>query len=158
MRFCASKTAVLLLLCISVSSCDLFRRIAGRPTSSDIEKKRAAIEMEQKAHNDRIDSLKTVQRQLSDSLATLDSIRILNSSLVEARQLSDEERSRLPHAYYIVVGAFSNQDNAAGKRRTYYRITEAGRAYYQQKCEEWLLTQEVVEKFIIKGDSINGND
>lgn len=62
--------------------------------------------MEQKAHNDRIDSLKTVQRQLSDSLATLDSIRILNSSLVEARQLSDEERSRLPHAYYIVVGAF----------------------------------------------------
>ena len=38
------------------------------------------------------------------------------------------------------------------------RITEAGRAYYQQKCEEWLLTQEVVEKFIIKGDSINGND
>ena len=53
-----------------------------------------------------------MQRQLSDSLATLDSIRILNSSLVEARQLSDEERSRLPHAYYIVVGAFSNQDNA----------------------------------------------
>ena len=50
------------------------------------------------------------------------------------------------------------RNNAAGKRRTYYRITEAGRAYYQQKCEEWLLTQEVVEKFIIKGDSINGND
>ena len=45
-----------------------------------------------------------------------------------------------------------------GKRRTYYRITEAGKAYYQQKCEEWLLTQEVVEKFIIKGDSVNGND
>ena len=56
------------------------------------------------------------------------------------------------------IESFSNQDNAAGKRRTYYRITEAGRAYYQQKCEEWLLTQEVVEKFIIKGDSINGND
>ena len=44
------------------------------------------------------------------------------------------------------IESFSNQDNAAG------------RAYYQQKCEEWLLTQEVVEKFIIKGDSINGND
>ena len=33
------------------------------------------------------------------------------------------------------IESFSNQDNAAGKRRTYYRITEAGRAYYQQKCK-----------------------
>lgn len=32
------------------------------------------------------------------------------------------------------------------------------KGYSEQKCEEWLLTQEVVEKFIIKGDSINGND
>ncbi|MBR1629602.1 MAG: helix-turn-helix transcriptional regulator [Lachnospiraceae bacterium] len=34
-----------------------------------------------------------------------------------------------------------------GKRRTYYRITEAGRAFYRDKCEEWKLTKEVVEKF-----------
>lgn len=48
------------------------------------------------------------------------------------------------------VESFSNQDNTAGKRRTYYRITELGRQYYREKCEEWLLTQEVVEKFIMK--------
>lgn len=36
-----------------------------------------------------------------------------------------------------------------GKRRTYYRITEAGRNYYKEKCDEWMLTKEVVEKFII---------
>lgn len=48
------------------------------------------------------------------------------------------------------VESFSDQDNAAGKRRTYYRITELGRQYYREKCEEWLLTQEVVEKFIMK--------
>ena len=35
-----------------------------------------------------------------------------------------------------------------GKRRTYYRITEAGRRYYREKCEEWNLTKTVVEKFI----------
>lgn len=35
-----------------------------------------------------------------------------------------------------------------GKRRTYYRITDAGRAYYDEKCEEWKLTKEVVEKFL----------
>lgn len=36
----------------------------------------------------------------------------------------------------------------SGKPRTYYRITESGKAYYKEKCEEWDLTQEVVEKFI----------
>lgn len=35
-----------------------------------------------------------------------------------------------------------------GKRRTYYRITEAGTAYYKEKCEEWNVTKEVIEKFI----------
>ena len=35
-----------------------------------------------------------------------------------------------------------------GKRRTYYKITDDGRAYYYEKCEEWQLTQEVIEKFI----------
>lgn len=37
---------------------------------------------------------------------------------------------------------------SGGKRRTYYRITERGRSYYREKCEEWQLTKEVVEKFI----------
>ena len=35
-----------------------------------------------------------------------------------------------------------------GKRRTYYRITESGRRYYREKCEEWGLTKTVVERFI----------
>jgi len=39
-------------------------------------------------------------------------------------------------------------DESSGKRRTYYRITEAGRQYYNQKCEEWELTKEVIENFI----------
>lgn len=42
-------------------------------------------------------------------------------------------------------------DAENGKRRTYYRITDAGRVYYREKCEEWLLTKEVVENFILKG-------
>ncbi|MGC2873360.1 PadR family transcriptional regulator [Ihubacter sp. rT4E-8] len=38
---------------------------------------------------------------------------------------------------------------SGGKPRTYYRITEAGRQYYRQKCEEWAVTKEVIEKFIL---------
>lgn len=39
-------------------------------------------------------------------------------------------------------------DETFGKRRTYYRITPQGRAYYRVKCEEWQVTQEVINKFI----------
>lgn len=42
-------------------------------------------------------------------------------------------------------------DETNGKRRTYYRITDKGREYYREKCEEWSLTKEVVEKFIRQG-------
>lgn len=35
-----------------------------------------------------------------------------------------------------------------GRRRTYYQITGKGMAYYGEKCEEWRLTKEVVERFI----------
>ena len=44
------------------------------------------------------------------------------------------------------VESFS--DESSGKRRTYYRITETGRLYYKEKCEEWNVTKEVVNKFI----------
>ena len=40
-----------------------------------------------------------------------------------------------------------------GKRRTYYRITETGRKYYREKCEEWKLTKNVIEHFIRENES-----
>jgi PadR family transcriptional regulator PadR len=35
-----------------------------------------------------------------------------------------------------------------GKRRTYYEITPAGRAYLEEKLTEWELTKEIIEKII----------
>lgn len=54
--------------------------------------------------------------------------------------------TRLEKNGYIT--SFSSSDNASGKRRTYYQITDAGREYYRMKCEEWKLTIDVVSKFI----------
>ncbi len=53
-----------------------------------------------------------------------------------------------------------SEDAQNGKRRTYYKITQKGRAYYRDKCEEWLLTKEVVENFIAaeQREENNGND
>ncbi len=45
------------------------------------------------------------------------------------------------------VESFSSDENG-GKRRTYYRITDAGRQYYKEKCSEWHLTKDVIENFI----------
>ena len=48
------------------------------------------------------------------------------------------------------ITSFDGNNPDTGKRRTYYRITDAGRAYYHEKCAEWQLTKEVVEKYIKK--------
>ena len=45
-----------------------------------------------------------------------------------------------------ITSFYQNASN--GKRRTYYEITEAGRAYKKKKCEEWRLTKDVIERFI----------
>jgi PadR family transcriptional regulator PadR len=53
--------------------------------------------------------------------------------------------SRLEQNGYI-ESFFGTETN--GKRRTYYRITPTGLAYYRAKTEEWDLTQEVINKLI----------
>lgn len=35
-----------------------------------------------------------------------------------------------------------------GKRRTYYKVTNAGIQHYKDKCEEWEVTQDVINQFI----------
>ncbi|WP_069997186.1 PadR family transcriptional regulator [Cellulosilyticum sp. I15G10I2] len=39
-------------------------------------------------------------------------------------------------------------EETQGKRRTYFRITYSGVAYYKEKCEEWDLTKKVINKFV----------
>ena len=46
------------------------------------------------------------------------------------------------------IESYPYQDPDSGKKRTYYRITDEGRAYYSERCEEWELTKEVIELFI----------
>ena len=53
------------------------------------------------------------------------------------------------------VESYSGEAEGTGKKRTYYRITDEGRKYYSEKCEEWTLTKEVIERFI--EENSNGN-
>ncbi len=109
------------VICLSVQSCDLFRKIAGRPTSVEIEAKRQSIENERKSHQNRLDSLDIIQKQISDSLAVLDSIRFSNSRLITVKQLAEESKASLQYSYYIIIAAFSKSENA----RNFAAKTEA---------------------------------
>lgn len=46
----------------------------------------------------------------------------------------------------FITSYFGNETN--GKRRTYYKITEDGIHYYKEKCLEWHITKQVIDKFI----------
>ena len=61
--------------------------------------------------------------------------------------------TRLEKAGYVESFA----DDSSGKKRTYYRITPECLKYYYSKCEEWELTKEVIENFIIK-EAENGSN
>ena len=42
---------------------------------------------------------------------------------------------------------------SGGRRRTYYQLTAAGREAYRERCAEWQLTKEVVDRFIRAPDA-----
>ncbi len=40
-------------------------------------------------------------------------------------------------------------NETGGKRRTYYRITDEGENYYREKCKEWGVTKQVIDRFVV---------
>ena len=44
------------------------------------------------------------------------------------------------------ISAYSGSESF-GKPRTYYTITDRGRAYYREKCREWAVTRRVIDQF-----------
>lgn len=54
--------------------------------------------------------------------------------------------TRLEKNGYIT--SFLGVGENGGKKRTYYSITDSGREYYKARCDEWVLTKEVIEHFI----------
>lgn len=107
------KTGLFLVVALACSGCDFFRSLAGRPTSADIEAKREKMEREEALHIAMLDSLNATQQTLRDSLVFADSVRMCGGTIVKAGRLSGLNAAKLPHRFYIVVGAFANRDNAA---------------------------------------------
>lgn len=115
--------SLLALTALLAGGCDFLRSLAGRPTSAQIEAKRAMIEAERLSRRERLDSLKVVEKELADSLELLDRIREEHGMVLGSGSLNGLEASMLSERYYVVIGTFANADNA---RRLSAKAAEAG--------------------------------
>lgn len=110
------KSVILLMLAASltVTGCDFFRVLAGRPTSKDIDAKRVQImKAEESALQARLDSIRRVEEKIvSDSLAALDSLVSQGVIISDASRLGGLVEEGQGARYCIVVGVFRERDNA----------------------------------------------
>lgn len=44
-----------------------------------------------------------------------------------------------------------------GKKRNYYKVTPLGRGYYREKCQEWEVTKDVINKFVKEREKDGNN-
>lgn len=107
-----------------LSGCDPLRKLAGRPTSRELEERKEAIaSAEMLAHQARMDSLAAIEKSLSDSIAALDSAvraaQTMGKSGLQERgtvlnpaKLGGLFGTKLDYRYYVVVGAFAARSNA----------------------------------------------
>ncbi|MBR5905413.1 MAG: SPOR domain-containing protein [Bacteroidales bacterium] len=121
-----SVIIILAALTASVSSCDFFRGIAGRPGSAELQQKRERIEMMEARRDSlekaRLDSAARAEKAAADSLYALDTLS-RSGLLRNATALSKAPRKNLEHRYYVVAGAFSKPENA---ERLALRYSAAG--------------------------------
>ena len=110
------KKSMILMLMVAlplVTGCDFFRKLAGRPTSEDIENKRVAImRADEAAHQARLDSINMEHQKVVDSIATMDSIRQQGGTIINPASLGGLSATVLNARYYIIVGSFRTRANA----------------------------------------------
>lgn len=110
------KKSLVILLAVSalmLTGCDFFRRLAGRPTSEDIENRRIELLMEREAEElARLDSLRHQQQVVRDSIAALDSIKQQGGTILNPAKLGGLFATKLEARYYVIVGSFRQRANA----------------------------------------------
>ena len=117
---------ILLALLLTVSGCDFFRKVAGRPTTEDIEAKKVEIarvereKAEAVREQERLDSLRAVRERariaeevaLRDSLAAPVALKERGCIMYDLSSLKGLASGELEHRYYVIVGSFRDGANA----------------------------------------------
>ena len=107
---------VLALVMMSVTGCDFFRKVAGRPTSDVIEAKRAEIMLRKEqdrrdsiAYADSVAAVRRMQKDSAEAYAFLTNAGVMTFTPV---RLGGVSGSALQNRYYVVVGSFRHPSNA----------------------------------------------
>ena len=106
-----------LLVLLVCGGCDMFRSLAGRPTSSDIAAMRAVIEAREAAERARQDSLERVAREEAAAAArraaALDTLASMKGYLRRPSSLGGLSADSVPSGVYsIVIGSYLDRANA----------------------------------------------
>lgn len=115
-----------LAVVMTVSGCDFFRKVAGRPTSADLEAKKVEIahaemvKAEQAREQAVLDSLQAVAEQarmaeemaVRDSLAAHVELKEKECMIYDLSSLKGLSSGELTHRYYFIVGSFRDAANA----------------------------------------------
>lgn len=109
---------------LTLTSCDMFRSLAGRPTSSEIEALRSELQEKERCYQAKLDSLEAEKKFLADSLATIDSLQQLGGTILSLASQGPLFTTKLESRYYLVVGSFMMRNNAEKLVR---RINSTGR-------------------------------
>jgi hypothetical protein len=127
------KSYILLaaVVLMTVTGCDFFRKLAGRPTSDEIEVKRLEMvaDLEAKAARQKAieDSLALVARDEADSIEACLYIKEKGIRIYTPSGLGgiakDEVLPESYGCYRVIVGAFKDKGNAQKKRKA---VAEAG--------------------------------
>lgn len=105
--------ALAVMLLLPLGGCDMFRRLAGRPTAEEIEMMRIEkLKQEEAIRRHRIDSLAQVQKEKEDSIAIMDSLAQMKGTVLNPSDIGGLFTTKLDSRYYIVVGAFKSRHNA----------------------------------------------
>lgn len=111
------KKYALILLAISmlfgVTGCDFMRKLAGRPTSEDIEKIRVGkLLAEEAALKASLDSLKAEKQCIQDSIDALELFVQQGGTVLNPSKLGGLYTTKLQYKYYVIIGAFRTRSNA----------------------------------------------
>ncbi len=133
------KTATYILLTaffLNITSCDFLRRVAGRPTSEDIEAKAKAIGLKQKRMDDSLRLEAQMEKKRLDSLKKIDFIKACGIKFSEVFYYG-EPLVPLEHRFHLVTGVFKTDRmldrhvadmNAAGYECTLINFAGGARA------------------------------
>ena len=117
MRKALAFISLCLAVALSVTGCDFFRTLAGRPTSREIEAKRAIISHQESA-----------TQKVDEAAVPADTVQVVTEPVEEAAPVKEKTVEKKPSAdgrkrYYVVIASFSNPDNA---KKSLARMADKG--------------------------------